>query len=110
MLANSIITDLPTRASLDAARTDLVDGAKAWRTWWVLADNDVRQRYRRSLIGQFWMTISMGATILGIGLVFSIILKRSIQDYLPFLATGMIIWTFLSQSVNDLVAAFVSSD
>jgi ABC-type polysaccharide/polyol phosphate export permease len=101
---------MPDWAALQSARRDLDEGARAWRSWWVLSGNDIRQRYRRSALGQFWMTISTGATILGMGLVFSLILKQPIEHYLPFLAVGMVFWTFLSSTIIDLTTAFLSSD
>jgi lipopolysaccharide transport system permease protein len=76
----------------------------------VLAENDVRQRYRRSTVGQFWVTISMGATILGMGLVFSVVLGQPISSYLPFLATGFVIWSFVSQTIVDLSTGFIKSE
>ena len=42
-----------------AGLTDIFDGLISWRTWWMLAWNDVRRRYRRSAVGQFWLTLSM---------------------------------------------------
>ena len=39
--------------------------------WWLLAAGDIRQRYQRSMLGQFWLTISMGVTVGAIGLIYS---------------------------------------
>ena len=47
---------------LKASRTgaaDVVAGLLGRRTWTMLAWNDVRRRYRRSGLGQFWLTLSM---------------------------------------------------
>jgi ABC-type polysaccharide/polyol phosphate export permease len=88
---------------------DLRDGLVSWRIWTVLALNDVRQRYRHSRIGQFWNTISMGATILGVGVVFGHILEQPFRDYLPFLGIGIIVWAFIANAANELSAAFIES-
>src|SRR3712207_2639972 len=64
------------------ALKDLLQGLNEWRIWWILGTNDIRQRYRRSVIGQFWTTISMAATILGIALVYGVIFDQPIQDYI----------------------------
>lgn len=42
---------------------DIVHGLTRWGSWWVLAVNDLQQRYGRSRIGQFWLTISMAVTV-----------------------------------------------
>src|SRR5262245_59820692 len=52
----------PWLPALAAAVRDLRGGFTRWRIWGMLAINDVRQRYRRSLLGQFWLTLSMGVT------------------------------------------------
>ena len=105
-------TSLPGswRSRLRAAVSDIADGLVQWRVWWVLASSEIRQRYRRSAIGQFWVTISIAATIGGMGLVFSAIFGQPLNDYLPFLGVGLIVWGFLAGLVNDLAAAFISSE
>jgi ABC-type polysaccharide/polyol phosphate export permease len=99
----------PAAWPVTKALSDLKGGLRAWRIWTVLALNDVRQRYRHSRIGQFWNTISMAATILGVGIVFGYILEQPFGDYLPFLGVGLIAWTFLAGSLNDLASAFIEA-
>ena len=48
-----------------------------WRGWcdyrelWVTVGlYDIRKRYRRSLLGPFWITISLGAFILGLSFIY----------------------------------------
>jgi ABC-type polysaccharide/polyol phosphate export permease len=76
----------------------------------MLGWQDVRQRYRRSALGPFWLTISMGVMIGSIGLVFGRIFGTPMSEFLPFLATGLIVWTFISSSVNEGSSAFVSAE
>jgi ABC-type polysaccharide/polyol phosphate export permease len=92
------------------AVSDLVLGLAEWRTWWVLAFNDIRQRYRRSTLGQFWLTISMAAMIAGIGVIYAFIFDRPISSYVPFLGIGLITWNLLSCLINDLATCFINSD
>ena len=95
---------------LKLAVNDLAIAANEWRRWWILAWTDVKQRYRRSRIGQFWLTISMAATILGIGTVFSLIMQQSIDSYFPYLGVGLIVWALISTTINELPLAFITSD
>src|SRR5262249_46830084 len=55
------------------ATKDLGQALKAWRIWVMLATNDVRQRYRRSTLGQFWITASIAVMVAGLGIVYSAI-------------------------------------
>jgi hypothetical protein len=43
------------------ATADLLRGARNWELWTSLGWHEIRQRYRRSIIGPFWLTLSMGA-------------------------------------------------
>lgn len=88
---------------------DIVDGAKAYRLWSYLAWQDIRLRYRRSRLGPFWITLSMGIFIAALGFVFSKLFKMSIKDYLPFLATGYVLWFFISSVVAEAPNVFVES-
>lgn len=71
---------------------------------------DVKQTYRRSAIGPFWITLSVSIQIICIGLVFGLLFKLSLEDYLPYLATGVIFWSFLSSTISDGTQAFISSE
>ncbi|MFM8872635.1 MAG: ABC transporter permease, partial [Phycisphaerales bacterium] len=53
--------------ALRGAAQDFVEGTKAWESWLTLAWYDVLLRYRRSMLGPLWITISMGIMLLGIG-------------------------------------------
>lgn len=75
----------------------------------LLAWQDVIQRYRRSLIGQFWITISMGVLILCLGFLFGVLFKTPHEEFLPFLAIGLIFWTFISNTIADSGSAFTGS-
>ena len=66
-----------------------------------LAKSDIRQRYRRSTLGPFWLTISTGVMIACLGLIFGKIFKSPINQFLPFLSAGLIIWGFISQVVIE---------
>ena len=75
----------------------------------MLGWQDIRQRYRRSKLGPFWLTISMGVMIAMIGIVFGQVLNSPMSEYLPFLATGIILWTCFSTSVMEGSTAFIDA-
>jgi ABC-type polysaccharide/polyol phosphate export permease len=76
----------------------------------MLGWQDVRQRYRRSALGPFWLTISMGVMIGTIGLVFGQIFKTPLTEFLPFLAAGMILWSFFSSVIMEGCSGFISAE
>ena len=70
---------------------------------------DIRLRYRRSKIGPFWITISTGVMISMIGIIFGQALGMKMDDYLPFLSSGLILWSFISSSISEGSSAFIES-
>jgi lipopolysaccharide transport system permease protein len=76
----------------------------------MLGWQDVRQSYRRSVVGPFWLTIGMAAQIVTMALVFGLIFKAELAEYMPFLATSIVFWGLISTSVNEGCASFTSSE
>lgn len=89
---------------------DLLRGFGDWRTWLLLGWNDIRQRYQRSRVGQFWITVSMLVNIAALGVVYSYLFRMSIREYLPSLAIGIIVWALISAMVTDACTVFTSAE
>ena len=49
-----------SRHDIASAIEDVRGGLANWRVWQVLAWNELLQRYRRSLFGPWWLTLSTG--------------------------------------------------
>jgi len=92
------------------ALVDIVLSAKRYPLVGMLGWQDIRQRYRRSALGAFWLTVSMGVMIASIGLVFGQIFNTPMQEYLPFLALGIVLWGFMSSNVTEGCVAFTSAE
>lgn len=92
------------------AVNDLMDGLQAHRVWMMLARMDIRQRYRRSVIGPFWITITMVIWIVAIGPLYSVLLGTSPSVFIPYLAMGIITWGLVSGVLLEGSAAFVSAE
>ncbi len=97
------------RTYLLRALRDLIDGARAYPIWGRLGWQDILQRYRRSLLGPFWITISAAAMIGGIGLLYSQLLHQETEQYIPFLSVGLLTWFLIAALINDSCLAFTSA-
>jgi lipopolysaccharide transport system permease protein len=84
-------------------------GTRRIDIWWTLAWFDIVLRYRRSMLGPLWLTLSMGAMIAGMGPLYSSLFGIELSKFFPHLALGIIFWTFFSSTVNDACNAFVVS-
>ena len=92
------------------AYSDLYEGFFLRQIWARLGWQDIKQRYRRSIIGPFWLTLSTAILVATLGLLYSQILKQPLTFYLPYIGIGIIIWSFISSCVNEACAVFISSE
>ena len=92
------------------ALADLTSGYLLWPLWTRLGWNDIQQRYRRSLLGPFWLTASMAIMVVALGILYSQIFGIAIRDFLPFLCVGLLVWSFLSSFLIEGGALFVGAE
>lgn len=106
----SVVADAQLNSALQKklALKDLLDGLIKWRIWLMLAYQDVRLRYRRSVLGPFWLTISMAITSYSMGYLYSHLFHTDLQTYFPFLVAGMLTWGLISSQISDLTEALSS--
>src|SRR5580704_1248506 len=83
-------------------------GLQNWRIWVYMAVADIRRRYRRTLIGSFWTTLSLAIFILSMGFLFSTLWKTDIKTFLPYFASGFICWTLTATIITESCATFTS--
>lgn len=92
------------------ALSDITAAVRRYHLVGVLGWQDIRQRYRRSALGPFWITIGMAVMITTIGVVFGQIFKTPLYDFFPFLAIGTILWSFISTVISEGGMGFISSE
>jgi ABC-type polysaccharide/polyol phosphate export permease len=102
-------TPIVTKQQIAAATRDLVAGLGAWRVWHLLAWQEIRQRYRRSMLGPFWLTISMAVQMLTMGVVVAILFNQSFERFMPYVCVGLIFWTLISGLLSEGATSFVSA-
>ncbi len=89
------------------------DITTAWKhreLWGHLGWQDIKQRYRRSVIGPLWITISMGTTALALGLLYSQLFQEDIATFLPYVTVGFVIWGFILGCVNEGTEVFIANE
>ncbi|KAA1002569.1 ABC transporter permease [Paraburkholderia panacisoli] len=88
---------------------DLKQSVASWRLWTLLGWLEVRQRYARSRLGPFWLTISMGVMIGSIGVVYGTLFGQKMSDYLPFLSVSLVMWMAFASTVSEGSTAYINS-
>ena len=92
------------------AFADLYKGLCLYELWTRLAVHDIRQRFRRSVLGPFWLTISIGILVGTLGLVFSTLFHQDAEKTLPYIATGIIFWGLLTGCITDGTTVFIAAE
>ena len=92
------------------AMRDVAHGARLLRLAWTLAWLDIRLRYRGSMLGPLWLTLSTGIMVGALGYLYAGIFHTDIHDYLPYLALSLVLWGFLASVVGESCSAFTNSE
>jgi lipopolysaccharide transport system permease protein len=92
------------------ATADVAGGARLWRLAWALGWLDIRLRYRGSMLGPFWLTLSTGIMVGSLGFLYSTLFKIELANYLPFLALSQVLWGFLAVLVSEACTTFTDAE
>lgn len=93
--------------SFSAALQDFIAGVARFNYWHSLAWNDIKARYRRSWLGEFWMAINLAVFILSVGTVYGLLLNMRLSDYLPHLTIGYALWLLFSSLTIEGCQTFI---
>lgn len=96
-------------SALREAAADWREGFQRHELWTTFAWNDVRSRYRRSRLGQFWITLSVFVFIGAVGVFYSAILHTDLTTYFPYLTVGYVLWLFLLSAITEGGVAYTSA-
>lgn len=95
--------------SLARAVGDLRDGWRQRSLWGHLGWQDIRQRYRRSVLGPVWISISMAVTAIALGILYAGLFGNSLEEQLPYILVGFIVWGFISGCITEGADVFISN-
>jgi ABC-2 type transport system permease protein len=100
----------PGNRSWRRAADDLADGWKQRQLWGHLGWQDIRQRYRRSVLGPIWITISMAVTAVALGVLYAGLFQNDISVQLPYILVGFIVWAFISGCISEGSEVFIANE
>src|SRR5215472_2370704 len=103
------IVELPKPSGrILAAVADLADGLfRSW-LWTTLAHQDLKLRYRGSILGPFWQTITTAVMIGAMGLIYAELFHTPLEHYLPLLSAGLVFWQFTAGMITEGCSTFYS--
>ncbi|HSW93394.1 MAG TPA: ABC transporter permease [Gammaproteobacteria bacterium] len=78
--------------------------------WAHLALADIRTKYRRSLFGLAWALIQPLSLTLLLAFIMGHFFHSPINDYAPFIFSGLIVWEFITSSAINGCASLVNAE
>lgn len=100
---------LPRTSNLRESIADLAGGlARSW-IWSRLAYQDIKLRYRGSVLGPFWVTLSNLVMIVAIGVIYGTLFHVETSVYVPYVMLGIIIWQLISGIITEGCQTFTAA-
>lgn len=94
-----------------AAARDLAEGVRLWRLALTLGWLDVKLRYRGSVLGPFWLTLSTAVMVGALGVIWGTLFHMKGADYLPFLGLSLVLWgSGISGLATDACYTFTQAE
>ncbi|HUO38882.1 MAG TPA: ABC transporter permease [Mycobacterium sp.] len=106
----TIADDAAQSRTFARAFQDLADGLQRRQLWLHLGWQDIKQRYRRSVLGPIWITIATGITAVAMGGLYSKLFHLQLAEHLPYVTLGLIIWGLISASILEGAEVFVANE
>ncbi|MDT5013017.1 MAG: lipopolysaccharide transport system permease protein [Mycobacterium sp.] len=107
---NHDVEDAADSKTFHRAFQDLTEGLQRRQLWLHLGWQDIKQRYRRSVLGPIWITIAMGTTAVAMGGLYSKLFHLELSEHLPYVTLGLIIWGLISASILEGAEVFVANE
>lgn len=95
---------------MHSVANDFIKGLKRFKAINMFVMRDLKHRYQRTKLGPFWISLSMAILVITLAFVLGRVFNTDINKHLPFLAAGLIFWSFLSNSVSEACIAFANNE
>ncbi len=89
---------------------DLGQGWRQRTLWGYLGWQDIKQRYRRSVLGPLWISITMAVVAVAMGILYGALFQEDIRVFLPYVATGLLIWYFINGCILEGSEVFIANE
>jgi lipopolysaccharide transport system permease protein len=83
---------------------------RVWRVWLFLGVQDVKARFRRSVVGPLWIFLNMSLFVVGAGVLYGVMINQPMKTLLPYLVTGFTLWAIIVSSLTESGWAFVNAE
>ncbi|MEE2525856.1 ABC transporter permease [Hyphobacterium sp. HN65] len=89
---------------------DIRQGLSKFELWTSLAQDDLRQRYRRTIFGLVWLTLSYLIFIVAKIFIFGAINPAPLPWFAAYVTVGFLVWQMVSAFVVDGCTSLINSE
>ena len=89
---------------------DFVEGFRLRAMWGRQSWNEVRRRYRRTLLGPSRVTVSLLIFAIAMSFIWASLFKMNVREFLPFLLSGLLTWGLISGSIGESCTVFLGGE
>lgn len=106
--ASNPVGEVPV-GSLAAGMADIGSGLRRYQVWGTLTWHGIRSSYRRTYLGPWWITLQTVVFVAGLSLLFGILLDQGIKTFVPYVAIGYIVFTWMTGMIQSGANAIVKN-
>jgi ABC-type polysaccharide/polyol phosphate export permease len=88
---------------------ELIAALKSSDSWLYMGVKDILIKYKRTVLGPFWIVLMSAISILSMTLVGAVVFKIGFRDFAPHVASGIIIWGYLSSLILESCIIFIQN-
>lgn len=100
----------PERGASSSLTSEVALAVGLWRIWLRLGLRDLRRRFRRTSIGISWIFVHLAITVFAVGFVYANLFGRDMDEFLPALTIGLIVWVYLTSVIVEGGNALIGSE
>lgn len=107
--ARRLLDDAPVRvvSARPSLATRLRNLASRRELLTSLITSDIRIKYKSSALGIFWSMLSPALTLVVYFMVFSVVMKNGIPNFVIYLFSGLVVWNMFQTAVNSATGVIV---
>lgn len=94
-------------AALSNALSDLRQGIARKNVWVALAQEDIGDQHRRTMLGPLWLLVNYLAFA---GVFVFVFRNNSGENYLSYVAIGLLVWMYIMETINNSVTLFTREE
>jgi ABC-type polysaccharide/polyol phosphate export permease len=98
-----------SRWRYQTALADMYDGFAERHIWLLLGWMEIKQRYVRSVLGPFWLTLNTLILVTAMGPLYGQLFGQPVGAYFTYLVTSIVSWGLVSALVNEACTTFTSN-